>query len=154
MLSRINLAVTETNAAYTLSGVNAELRLVHVAFDTYVEASADAFGTALSALRNNGDGNLDQAHSLRTTYGADVVALIIDDAQYCGMAYLGPGIGSMFSVTAWNCATGYYSFGHEIAHNLVGFSPRRTCHFRNFPWTLISNSPSLSALRFPTGMQP
>jgi len=24
----------------------------------------------------------------------------------------------MFSVTAWNCATGYFSFGHEIGHNM------------------------------------
>ena len=24
----------------------------------------------------------------------------------------------MFSVTAQHCATGYYSFGHEIAHNM------------------------------------
>jgi len=24
----------------------------------------------------------------------------------------------MFSVTGWNCATGYYSFAHEIMHNL------------------------------------
>ncbi|KAL3772136.1 hypothetical protein ACHAW5_000191 [Stephanodiscus triporus] len=117
ILDRINLAVTETNVAYDLSGINATLNLVHVAFDTYVEASVDAFGMALSDLKNNADGKLDQAHTLRTTYGADVVALIIDDAQYCGMAYLGPAVDLMFSVTAWNCATGYYSFGHEIGHN-------------------------------------
>ena len=65
-----------------------------------------------------------EAHTLRSTYGADVVALIIDDAQYCGIAYLGPGIDLMFSVTAWNCATGYYTFGHEIGHNFVSFSIR------------------------------
>jgi hypothetical protein len=62
---------------------------------------------------------LDQAHTLRTTYGADIVALLIDDSQYCGKAWLGPSIGLMFSVTAWNCATGYYTFGHEIGHNFV-----------------------------------
>ena len=87
MLNLINLAVSETNVAYDLSGVNVYLNLVHVAYDTYIEASADAFGTALSDLANNNDGKLDQAHALRTTYGADVVALIIDDSQYCGVAY-------------------------------------------------------------------
>merc|ERR1719203_1530301 len=60
---------------------------------------------------------MDDVHDKRTEHGADIVALLIDDSQYCGMAYLGPSIGSMFSVTSWSCATGYYSFGHEIAHN-------------------------------------
>jgi hypothetical protein len=123
IIDRINLAVTETNVAYSLSGVNVVLRLVHVAFDTYVEASTDAFHTALYALRNRTDGKLDQAHSLRRTYGADVVALMIDDEQYCGLSFTGPSINNMFSVIAWNCATGYYTFGHEIGHNLVSSSP-------------------------------
>jgi hypothetical protein len=122
ILSRINLAVTETNDAYSLSGVNVALRLVHVAYDSYVEDTTDAFGVALGDLQSNNDGKLDQAHTLRTTYRADVVALIIDDSAFCGIGYLGPSINSMFSVTAWNCATGYYSFGHEIGHNFVSYS--------------------------------
>ena len=119
ILGLIDLAVAETNTAYSLSGVKVELNLVHAAFDTYVEASTNAYNVALTDLRTNNDGKLDQAHALRTTYGADVVALIIDDSQYCGIAYLGPSINYMFSVTSWNCATGYYSFGHEIGHNFV-----------------------------------
>ena len=76
---------------------------------------------------------------LFTPAGADVVAMLIDDPQYCGLGYLGPRSDLMFSVTAWNCATGLYSkitpiflevilsvltdfniliaFGHEIGHN-------------------------------------
>ena len=123
ILSCINLAVTKTNDAYSLSGVNVALRLVHVAYDSYVEATTDAFGIALGDLQsNNNDGKLDQAHTLRTTYGADVVALIIDDSQYCGIGYLGHFTNYMFSVMAWNCATGYYSFGHEIGDNFVSYS--------------------------------
>ncbi|KAL7426297.1 hypothetical protein ACHAXH_000300, partial [Discostella pseudostelligera] len=34
------------------------------------------------------------------------------------MAYAGPQSDLMFSVTAWNCATGYYSFGHAIGRNM------------------------------------
>jgi hypothetical protein len=136
ILSRINLAVTETNDAYSLSGVNVALRLVHVAYDSYVEASSNAFDVALGDLQsNNNDGKLDQAHTLRTVYGADVVALIIDDSQYCGIGYLGPSTNYMFSVTSWSCATGYYSFGHEIGHNFVSFKSScvrtsfgRACH--------------------------
>jgi len=48
----------------------------------------------------------------------DFVALIIHDSQYCGIAFLGPRVDLMYSVTAWNCATGYFSFGHEIGHNM------------------------------------
>ena len=29
-----------------------------------------------------------------------------------GVAWLGPIKSRMFSVTAWNCATGYFTFGH------------------------------------------
>ena len=124
ILGLIDLAVSETNTAYSLSGVNVELNLVHAAFDTYVEASTNAFGDALADLTTKNDGKLEQAHALRTTYGADVVALIIDVSEYCGIAYLGPSINYMFSVTAWNCATGYYSFGHEIGHNFVSYTVR------------------------------
>lgn len=116
MRDRINLAIVETNTAYAESGVNAELRLVHSVHTEYVESAG--FSPALSDLRSNGDGKIDEAHTLREQYGADIVALIIDDPQYCGIAYLGPSKSAMFSVTAWNCATGYYSFGHEIGHNL------------------------------------
>ena len=45
------------------------------------------------------------------------MSLIIYDGPACGIGYIGPQKNAMFSVAAWNCATGYYSFGHEIAHN-------------------------------------
>ena len=101
----IDLAITETNVGYAASGVNTQLRLVHSEFTSYVESAG--FSTALSDLRSNSG-----VANLRAQKGADIVALLIDDSQYCGIAYLGPSIGNMFSVTAWNCATGYYSFGH------------------------------------------
>jgi hypothetical protein len=125
ILDLINLAVSETNTAFSLSGVNAELNLVHAAFDTYVEASSDALDTALYDMTYTDDGKMDQVHTLRTAYGADIVALIIDADSKCGKAWNGPGINNMFSATHWDCATGYYSFGHEIGHNFVS----RTCHF-------------------------
>ena len=44
--------------------------------------------------------------------------LIIEANDYCGIAYLGPVVHKMFSVVWRKCATGYYSFAHEIVHNL------------------------------------
>ena len=140
----IDLAIAETNVAYVQSGVNAELLLVHAAHTNYND-SGD-FADALYRLRDSNDGYMDEAHSLRSQYGAgksnyalpsllyipllnslllypisnsqpptiDAVALIIDNSQYCGIAYLGPSKDRMFSVTQYSCATGYYSFGHEV----------------------------------------
>ena len=104
----INLAITETNVGYAASGVNTQLRLVHAALTNYDDTRG--FSSALSDLRGTSDAYMNEAHTLRTQYGADIVALLIDDPQYCGLGYLGPRNDLMFSVTAWNCATGYYSF--------------------------------------------
>ena len=118
MRSRINLAIVETNTAYDLSGVNTQLHLVHATHvGAYTEVSGNAFSQALNHITSTSDGVIDHVHTLRTQYGADLVAMIIDDPQYCGMAWLGPRKDLMFSVTAWNCATGYYSFAHELGHN-------------------------------------
>ena len=120
MRGLIDLAIAETNTAYNLSGVTTQLRLVHAYREpNYVEAATDAFVTALQNIQSSSDGVMDDLHEKRDVYGADIVAMIIDGAQYCGMAYLGPGIDLMFSVSSWNCATGYYTFGHEISHNFV-----------------------------------
>ena len=108
--------------ADTASGVTTQLKLVHYYREsTYVESSLNdtaAFGDALTALRTAGDGAMDNVHALRATHAADIVAMIIGTTGFCGQAYLGPAPDLMFSVTRWACATGYFSFGHEIGHNL------------------------------------
>jgi len=115
MRGLIDLAIEETNVAYANSGISLRIRLVHAAIlPDYVEPG---FGDSLSQLRSQNDGQLDYVHTWREQYGADVVAMLIDDPQYCGLGYLGPRKDLMFSVTAWNCATGLYTFGHEIGHN-------------------------------------
>lgn len=118
MSATIALAIAETNQAYADSGINTELRLVHEYRDeTYVESSSSAFSSALNDITGTTDGVMDDVHTKREFWGADIVALIIDDSQYCGLAWVGPRKQNMFSVTDWGCATGYYSFGHEIGHN-------------------------------------
>ena len=120
MRGLIDLAIAETNTAYNLSGVTTQLRLVHAYREpNYVEAATDTFVTALQNIQSTNDGVMDDVHVKRDVHGADIVAMIIDGVQYCGIAYLGPGIDIMFSVISWNCATGYYTFGHEISHNFV-----------------------------------
>ena len=121
MRGLIDLAIAETNTAINLSGVTTQLRLVHAYREpNYVEEVTNAFGSALTSMRSKTDGVLNDIHSMRNTYGADIVAMIIDSPdEHCGMAYSGPQSDRMFSVTAWNCVTGFYSLRHAIERNMV-----------------------------------
>eukprot|EP00549_Striatella_unipunctata_P024773 CAMPEP_0118709320 /NCGR_PEP_ID=MMETSP0800-20121206/22555_1 /TAXON_ID=210618 ORGANISM="Striatella unipunctata, Strain CCMP2910" /NCGR_SAMPLE_ID=MMETSP0800 /ASSEMBLY_ACC=CAM_ASM_000638 /LENGTH=135 /DNA_ID=CAMNT_0006612967 /DNA_START=3 /DNA_END=410 /DNA_ORIENTATION=+ len=71
-------------------------------------------------MTEQGDGVLEEVHRIRQLVKADVVVMIADDStgKLCGNAYLGPNKSRMFSVTNWQCATGYFTFGHEIAQTI------------------------------------
>lgn len=117
----IDLAVTETNVAYTNSRINATLSLVHREMTNDDESGS--FNGMLTALRNSSDGRMDEVHTRRNTHSADLVSLICDDATSCGLAYRMQTLSSTFegwafSVINRNCATGYYSFAHELGHNM------------------------------------
>jgi len=113
MEAKINLAIDETNTAFALSGADTQLYLAHsYRHSTFVETSITE---SLNALRN---GEISGTEQNREIYGADIVSMILDEPFFCGQAFMGPRIDNMYSVTALNCATGYFSFGHEIGHNL------------------------------------
>jgi hypothetical protein len=113
-------AVAETNQAYTDSQMSTRLNLVHTVRVDYDESGS--MSSDLFRLRSSSDGYMDELHTLRDTYGADVVSLIEHEPQYCGVAYRMTSLSTGFASSAFNvvhhsCATGYYSFGHEIGHN-------------------------------------
>lgn len=121
MQNLIQLGVTETNQGYANSGITQRVRLVYSGEVTYSE-SGD-FATDLGRLRNNNDGFLDEVHSLRDQYGADIVSLWVENGNACGIGYLMGSMYGSFAPNAFNvvmrsCATGYYSFGHEMGHNM------------------------------------
>ncbi|HEX6903437.1 MAG TPA: M12 family metallo-peptidase [Thermoanaerobaculia bacterium] len=111
----IDLAVAETNLGYTNSGVLIDVTLVHKSQVTYTESSN--FTTNLTRYRSTSDGYMDSIHTTRNSVAADVGILIVNNSAYCGLA---SGIGSTastaFAAVYWGCATGYYSFAHEIGH--------------------------------------
>jgi hypothetical protein len=117
----VNLAVTESNQGYANSDVEQRYRLVHL-FETVGYGEVADFVTNLNRFRNNGDGFMDETHTLRDQFGADACCLILNGSQYCGVAYSimnAPTNGfapNAFQVTARTCATGYYSFSHEFGH--------------------------------------
>jgi len=113
-------AAAETNQIYANSLMSTRLNLVHSVRTPYVESGN--ISTDLSRLRSTNDGYMDELHALRDTYGADIVTLIENEPKYCGIGYLMTTLSSTFASSAFNvvhhtCATGYYSFGHEIGHN-------------------------------------
>jgi hypothetical protein len=120
MEALIDLAFAESNIAYTNSLINTELRLAHQAETDYNELGS--FSDHLYRLTDPVDGFMDEVHTLRELYRADMVTLLVNDTQYCGIAWvmteLSPDFEAYaFNVVAQNCATGYYSFSHELGHN-------------------------------------
>jgi hypothetical protein len=116
MRARIDLAMAETKQSYLNAGVTTRLRLVHVEEVNYSETGF--LDVDLNRLLDPNDGILDSVHSLRNTYGADLVALIVENADGCGLAAdILATAATAFQATARDgCMTGNYSFGHEFGH--------------------------------------
>jgi peptidyl-Asp metalloendopeptidase len=121
IMTEIQLGIDETNQSYANSGIAQRVRLVHTAQVSYTETGKG--DTDLIRLKSTNDGYLDEVHSLRDTYGADLVSLWVENMDACGIGYLMTNVStsfapSGFSVVKRSCATGYYSFGHEMGHNM------------------------------------
>jgi len=114
MQALAQLAVAESNQGYVNSNVGINMELAGYTAVTYSELG---MSTDLSRFRGTSDGYMDSIHALRDSTGADVAVLIGNDSSACGLA---SGIGSTaataFATAYWDCATGYYSFAHEIGH--------------------------------------
>jgi len=111
----IQLAIDETNQSYVNSKVNTHLQLVY-SYETNYQESSD-ISTDLARFKNKGDSYMDEVHSYRDCYVADIAILITGEGQYCGKASdIMADESTAFALVAQNCATGYYSFGHEIGH--------------------------------------
>ncbi|MHC4825715.1 MAG: M12 family metallo-peptidase [Planctomycetota bacterium] len=116
--AEIDLFVAETNGAYANSLVNTQLNLVYAGEVDYDDVQNSDH---LNLLTDPEDGELDEVHGLRYNHVADMVALLVTDAPYCGVAWLmwnnSPDMDRlMFSITRWNC--GGLVFAHELGHNM------------------------------------
>jgi hypothetical protein len=127
--SLIDLAIAETNQSFVNSGISASVRLAGTVEYDYSDATRSdetcappawkcAFARITNAFGGVGDGNMDTIHELRNTHGGDVGVLIIDNTEACGRAYeIAAAADTAFVIVhGQGCATGYYSFGHEIGH--------------------------------------
>lgn len=116
-------AITNFNNALQNAGVsNVTINLVHAGEISYEESGN--ISTDLTRLRTPGDGFMDDAQSLRTLYGADIVALITSTpTNTCGLGNLNSNptnysSNAAYSVTIFSCVVSNYSLSHEIGHNM------------------------------------
>lgn len=129
----VQLAIDETNTSYSNSGVNATMRSVYSSEVTYSEAGR-TYQQHVAALQSTSDGIMDIVHTWRNQYFADVVVLLVDDPAFCGLAsQVLATQTTAFAAVYWDCATGYYSFGHEIGH-LQGARHDRFVDSNNSPY--------------------
>ena len=117
----IESAVAWTNGAYERSGISTRIRLAHMVEVSYTESSS-GMATDLVKLRGSSDGDMDEVHSLRDTYGADMVALITENSpyDYCGIGYLMTSVTTGFAPWAFTVTDGRClpaTLAHELGHN-------------------------------------
>ena len=108
-------AIDATNTAYINSKIRQRVHLVRAQETAIIETGT--LGTELSALRSNAD-----ATALRNTYNADLVAMLSNSTDNCGIGYLMGGANGNsnngYTVTSRGCAVGNLSFAHELGHNM------------------------------------
>jgi hypothetical protein len=115
--------VATTNQAYFNSDVHQRIRLVHVQEVTHTEDPD--LNNDLRSLRSSTDGAIDDIHTLRDTYGADIVSMIVNNVNpnYCGYGYRMATVSTdfenyAFSVVERSCSGSRLSFAHELGHNM------------------------------------
>ncbi|MEH6420656.1 M12 family metallo-peptidase [Pseudomonas sp. CGJS7] len=118
MQALVELAVAETNQGYANSNVGINMELANYRTVEYTSAK-DGHYTDRDRFIATNDGYMDDIHASRDANAADVNVLVIDDDSNCGLAAaIGSNANNAFATVHYDCATGYYSFAHEIGHLL------------------------------------
>lgn len=131
--SIIQMAINECNEAFRVGGIPTHLRLVHAHFDADYDDTQNTWPVVFNHFTGKTDGYMDYIHAMRDHYGADFVSFFVNTRGYCGSAHRPtmPNSERVFSMVRWDCATGHYTFTHELSHNMVSTKvvPAK-CHIR------------------------
>ncbi len=116
-------AVNNANLALANANVTHRFRLVHYGEIPYSETGD--LGTSLDHLTYAGDGQLETVAALRDQFRADVVTLITNETNACGIGWLMSqnSVNASFApyaynVVYWDCANANLTLAHEIGHNM------------------------------------
>lgn len=110
-------AFAEANRSFANSDLPVRLESDGVYPLAYVSPAGMTSSELLAKLRNINDPEVGApTMRLRDEHRADVVVMLITDS--CGKAYVNATKATAYAVVGWHCATGNYTFAHEIGHNL------------------------------------
>jgi hypothetical protein len=107
----VDQVIAETNQGYVNSKVPLRVKAHCIEQATINDmSSASAILSAFRTMKGT-------VANLRGS--ADSAALLVRTFNSCGIGYLNTiGSGTTVSAAAKNCALGYFSFGHELGHNI------------------------------------
>ncbi|MCM3603892.1 M12 family metallo-peptidase [Cupriavidus pauculus] len=127
------LAIAESNQGFENSKIKIRFELA----GTYVVKNyteTGSYSTELSRARVKGDGYMDDLHTVRANTSANIVVVLLNSREYCGMAYVKANAASAFATVGRNCATGVLTFAHEIGHLLGATHNNEISTNPNFPY--------------------
>ncbi|MDP5210347.1 M12 family metallo-peptidase [Microbulbifer sp. 2205BS26-8] len=112
----MDLLELETNMSYENSAVKTRVKIVH-SYQTDYSDSGD-FVTDIISFSNTSNAHTRQLYNLRNQYNADIMMLLTgNNYSACGRSRaVGATEQNALAAVRESCATGYYSFGHEIGH--------------------------------------
>lgn len=111
-------AVGLSNGSFVNSNIQQSIELAYIGKTNYTESG---YAADLNRFKSKNDGVMDEVHSLRDLYSADVCVLLTYDEDLCGLAAgIGVEANNAFCIVSVDddCATKNYSFIHEIGHLL------------------------------------
>lgn len=124
----INNLVADANNSYVASQVSGAMRVVGYVQSSYVEyadKSTTEWGNVVTELQQ-GTGafsNVLGSNGLRAKYGADLVALLVDNTKMTAVCGVAPvrttnDPSNFAAVIAATCAIGDRTFTHELGHKM------------------------------------
>ena len=117
----IDLTVDQANESFRTSGIgHVRIAVAGTYLVDYDEGQAGVFDH-LWNLADRGDGQMDEIHAVRDVVHADIVVLIVDSPDACGLATrVKADADEAFAAVHQGCAMTSYSIPHEIGHLLGG----------------------------------
>jgi tetratricopeptide (TPR) repeat protein len=150
MTQLINLCSSTTKNVFTNSEITSDIEIVGSQQLTYTESGNSS--TDLNRFVTIGDGFLDEIHSLRNEYQADVCVLIVNSLLDNGIAAaIGAEYSTAFFVVRASLAVSFYTFPHELGHLYgcrhdadTGTAPFSNARGYNWYGKLLEYSPNLA----------